>query len=94
MAIIVRGLFLKIPPIAARSHMGNFSQKSYLCSPLQPTPKWAIFVSAVIPQKSSHCSSLQPAPSCAILFREGISSKVLPLQPIAAHSYVAIIVSG
>ena len=26
------------------------------------------------------------------LVREGISSKVLPLQPIAAHSYVALLV--
>ena len=51
MAILVRGYFIKIPPIAARSYMRSFSQ-------------W------------------------------GDSSKVLPLQPVAGHSYMANLVGG
>ena len=73
---------------------GNFSQgvipeNSSHCSPLQPTLTW-IFQSGDNSWKSSHCS-----PLLHWQFQSGGNSwKVLPLQPIAAHSYMAISVRG
>ena len=47
----------------------------------------------VIPEKSLYCSPLQP--TLTWQFQSGVNSwKVLPLQLIAAHSYLAISVRG
>ena len=80
MAISVRGGFLKRPPIAAH------------CSPLLH----GNFSrgGGVIPGKSSHCSPLQPTLTWQFQSGGCISWKVLPLQPIAANSNMAISVRG
>ena len=72
---------------------GFFSENSSHCSRLQPTLTWQFQSGVVIPEKSSHCSRLQPTLTWKFL-SGGNSSKVLPLQPIAAHSYMAILVRG
>ena len=93
---------LILQPIAAHSYMaisvkGVIPEKSSHCSRLQPFFTWQFQSGAggggVIPEKSSHCSPLQPTLTWQFL-SGSISSKNLPLQPIAAHSYMAISVKG
>ena len=66
-------------------------EKCSHCSPLL----LGNFSQGVIPQKSSHFSPLQPTLKWQFQSGGGGNSwKVLPLQPIAAHSYMAILVRG
>ena len=68
-------------------------EKSFHCSPLQPTltcqfQSGELFLKR--PLIAAHCSPLLHGN-----FSQGVNSwKVLPLQPIAAHSYMAISVGG
>ena len=87
---------LPLQTIAAHFYMaisvkrgGVILEKSSHCSPILH----GNFSEGVIPEKSSHCSQLQP--TLTWQFQSGGNSwKVLPLQPIAAHSYLAISVMG
>ena len=88
---------------------GVIPEKSSHCSPLQPTLTQQ-FLSGGISSKvlPLHCSPFQPtltlkslpiAAHCSPLLhgnfsQGGNSLKILPLQPIAAHSYMAISVRG
>ena len=76
LAIFFRWLLLKNPPIAAR------------CSPLSH----GSFSQWVIPQKSSNCRFIAGLIYMAVLVRGRKSSIILPLHPIASHSYIAILV--
>ena len=67
-------------------------EKSFHWSPLQLTLTWQ-FKSGAIFEKSSLCNQLQP--TLTWQFQSGgYSWKGLSLQPIAAHSYMAISVRG
>ena len=97
MAIFNRGdLSLTNLPIAAHCSallQGNFSQgvipqKSSHCSPLLH----GNFRQVVTPQKSSHCRPLQRALTWQFLTGGIYPSQIFPLQPIAARSYMAILV--
>ena len=88
---------LPLQPISAHSYMAISVRGQFLkslpfainCSPLLH----GNFSQGVISEKSSHCRALQPTPTWQ--FQPGGNSwKVLPLQPIAAHSYMAISVRG
>ena len=88
---------LPLQPIAAHSYMAISVRGQFLksppfainCSPLLH----GNFSQGVISENSSHCRALQPTPTWQ--FQSGGNSwKVLPLQPIAAHSYMAISVRG
>ena len=105
MAISVKGVnswnVLTLQPIAAHFYMtisvrGVIPEKASHCCPLQPTLTWQ-FQSAGEFLKSppilAHCSPLLHGNFCQG-GGGGNSSKVLPLQPIAAHSYMAFLVRG
>ena len=88
---------LPLQPIAAQFYMaisvrGLLLKRPLIaahCSPLL----YGNFSQGVISEKSSHCSALQPTPTWQFQ-SVGNSWKVLPLQPIVAHSYMAISVRG
>ena len=95
---------LPLQPIAAHSYIailikGNNSSKILLFQPIAARSCLATLITGggggVIPQisqKSSHCSPMQTTLTLQFIVREGYSLKVLPLQPIAAHSYMANLV--
>ena len=66
---------------------GLIPQKASHCSPLLHCN---FSQGVVVLEKFSHCIPLQPTPPWK--FQSGGNSKVVPLQPIAAHSYMAILV--
>ena len=72
---------------------GVIPEKSSHCSPSQTTPTWQFQSGGLLlksPPIAAHCSPLLHGN-----FSQGGNSwKVLPLQPIAAHSYMAISVRG
>ena len=73
---------------------GVIPEKSSHCSPLL---HGNVSHGGVIPEKSSHCSPLQPTltwqfQSWGVIPEK--SSHCSPLQPIAAHSYMAILIMG
>ena len=47
-----------------------------------------------MPQQTSHCSPLQTTLTCNFFSQRGNRSKIFPLQRIADHSYMAILVRG
>ena len=95
---LVRGLFLKSPPIAAHCSLLLHMVISVRLSVIHESPPIAAlcsshlhgnFIQGVNFEKSSDCSPLQL--TLRWHFQSGCNSwKVLTLQPIATHSYMAI----